>query len=410
MLSDPRERCDEADATGARDAAEHGAAHAAPARARCRDQRGRSGLWLAGVRRPVRAPAARRVARPGGGRHGRGPRDDLPPFDDGNGHGELSDAGYRLGAREPESVVTAVLDDTLPPDQIVEASFTTTESPPDTGFGVVCRQQDNDNYYRLGIGNDGTFAIIRVQDGTSAVLTGGGQWVRDRRLPETPGFFAVRGECRGPTLALYANNQHIVTVPDAVFDRPGKVGVFAETFGGPNATITVNHLSARTFPDRSRVTDATALTWEQLVRGRPRRGPMRLRADAHRRDPGRVVRDAVGSALFVSFPDAARAAREYDRLLDAVGVPASRCGSSQGAARNTGVRGPLPPPTPPPDATGVPPSIGRVACLDLGESTAVVWLNEPAGIIGVVQIGENPRGAWRDYGRDWPPFVYQPAP
>ena len=219
---------------------------------------------------------------------------DLPPFNDGNGHGEPAGTGYRIGAVEPESLVTAALDDTLPPDQIVEASFTTNDSPKDTGYGVVCRRRDNNNYYRLGVGNDGTFAIARVQDGTSTVLTGGGKWVRDRRLINEPGTFTVRGECRGPTLRLFVDNQPIIQIADAAFDRPGGVGVFVETFALPNATITVNRLSARGFVDRSRVTDATAIQWDGVLRGAISHEPLRsARAEASGRHPGRVVRDEM---------------------------------------------------------------------------------------------------------------------
>ena len=235
------------------------------------------------------------------------PARDMPPFNDGNGHGEPSATSYRIGAVEPESVVTEALHDTLPPDQIVEASFTTDGSPKDIGYGVVCRRQDNNNYYRLGVGNDGTFAIARVQDDRSTVLTGGGKWVRDRRLIAAPGTFTVRGECRGPTLRLFVDNQPISQVADPVFDRPGSVGVFVETFALPNATITVNRLSARGFVDRSRVTDATALQWDAVLRAQAATNrcallePKRLGAI---RDASFVTR--CGTTLLVQLPAAQR--------------------------------------------------------------------------------------------------------
>ncbi len=233
---------------------------------------------------------------------------DLPPFNDGNGHGEPSGTSYLIGAAEPESLVTAALDDALPPDQIVEASFTTTDSPEDTGYGVVCRRQDNDNYYRLGVGNDGTFAIAKVQDGASTVLTGEGKWIRDRRLIKDTGTFIVRGECRGPTLRLFVDNQPIIQIADSTFDESGTVGVFVETFALPNATITVNRLSARGFVDRSRVTDATASQWDGLLRAEAVTNRCSLL------EPTRLgaIRDAsfvskCGTTLLIQLPDAATA-------------------------------------------------------------------------------------------------------
>ncbi len=91
---------------------------------------------------------------------------DLPTFDDGNGHGAVPASGnYQIGVRAIQSVATAVLPTRFPPDQIVTATFDTSGSPSDAGFGVVCRMQDDDNYYRLGVGNDGEYAIQRVKGG-----------------------------------------------------------------------------------------------------------------------------------------------------------------------------------------------------------------------------------------------------
>ncbi len=340
-----------------------------------------------------------------------GSASDIPAFNDGDGHGEPTGAGYRIGAVEPESVVTAALDETLPPDQIVEANFTTNDSPEDTGYGVVCRRQDNNNFYRLGVGNDGTFAIARVQNGQSTVLTGGGKWVRDRRLIDSPGTFTVRGECRGPTLSLFVDNQPIASVGDSVFDRSGSIGVFVETFTLPNATITVNRLSARGFVDRSQVTDATAAGWDGLLRAQSAASrcallePKRLGAI---QDPSFVTK--CGSTLFVQMPDAPSGSRQFERLLERAGTSLERTKQLPDCAKHTGVRGPLPPPTPPAGTTDPRPSIGEVACLDLGRATAVVWHNDAAGLIGVVRIAGGNRAAWRGYGRDWPPFAYSEKP
>jgi hypothetical protein len=256
--------------------------------------------------------------------------------------------------------------------------------------------RDNDNYYRLGVGNDGTFAIARVQDGTSTVLTGAGRWIRDRRLPETPGYFVVRGECRGPTLTLFANNEQIVSVQDSTFDRRGDVGAFVETFLEPNAEITVTGFSVRAFRDRSKVTDAAAADWDAFVRAQTadRRckllDPRRARSV---RDPLFVTR--CGNAVFVRLPGARTATREYDRLLDAAGTDLESVKQLPDCPERTGIRGPLP--------------TGEVACLDLDDRTAVVWRNDAAGVIGIARVRDDDQRAWRGYGPDWPPFGFDTA-
>jgi hypothetical protein len=51
-----------------------------------------------------------------------------------------------------------------------------------------------------------------------------------------------------------------------------------------------------------------------------------------------------------------------------------------------------------------------VACLDLEDSTAVLWSHEPSGVIGVTRVDRDDHAAWKGYGPDWPPFAYVEAP
>jgi hypothetical protein len=46
-----------------------------------------------------------------------------------------------------------------------------------------------------------------------------------------------------------------------------------------------------------------------------------------------------------------------------------------------------------------------VACLDLGDRTAVAWWDERSGLVGIVRVDDGDRGTWRTYGPGWPPFV-----
>jgi hypothetical protein len=327
---------------------------------------------------------------------------DLPLFDDGDGHAERSAGGeYQLGARQTEAVVGVTIPQTLPPDQLVEATFTTTGSPADTGFGVICRWQSNDEYYRLGIGNDGTYAIARVEHGQSTVLTGGGQWVRDRRLARTPGQFTVGSECRGSTLTLFANHEPIISVQDSTFDRPGRVGVFVETFTQPNATVTVNSLRALTFRDREQISDETAGHWDAFTakQGVDQRCELLDPARAHT-DPKALV-TRCGSALFVDYTDPPSAARAYAHLLKAAGTDLDLVKGLPRCRERTGIRGALPDPG---SATGAP--LGFVACLNLGDgSAAVAWLRAPSGTIGIARLRDDAHRAWKDYGPSWPPFL-----
>jgi hypothetical protein len=318
----------------------------------------------------------------------------LAEFDDGNGNAVADGArGYRLGLRQNESVVSSTLPGRLPADQVVEASFSSEGSPLDAAFGVVCRAESNDTYYRLGVGNDGTYAIARVQDGASTVLTGNGKWVRDRRLPTTPGFFLVRGECRGEDLTLVANSEVVATAKDTVLDGPGRAGVFVETFAEPNATVSVNHVAARAYPDRAAVRDDTIVPWDDFVRRQKVTTHCTLLDPDAARAPGtpRYV-TRCGPALYLSYSDPGAAMRAYHRILDATEADLEATPRLPNCRGRTGVTGPFPP-------------AGRVACLDLGDATAVIWFNEHASVVGVARVADDARAAWRGYGPDWPTFV-----
>jgi hypothetical protein len=101
--------------------------------------------------------------------------------------------------------------------------------------------------------------------------------------------------------------------------------------------------------------------------------------------------------LYASYPGSAPALRAYTRLLARTGVELAAAPRLPECRERTGVSGPLPP-------------AGRVACVDSGDATAVIWVDEPAGVVGVARIDDDARGAWRDYGPSWPRFVRSGSP
>lgn len=344
---------------------------------------------------------------------------DLPTFDDGNGHGEVPPGGaYQLGVRQGQSVVTATLDAKFPADQIVTAGFETTGSPPDAGFGVVCRMVDEDNYYRLGVANDGQYAIQRVKDGTSTVLTGepsrldpkDGSWTIDPELRDTPGPFTVRAECAGNTLTLFESNREVISTRDSTITGTN-VGVFVESFAEPDSTLKVQSLSVRAFRDHRTITEAASARWDGLLRAQ------NVAKTCALLDPvaaGIAARGATvtrcGSVLFIQPETPERGVRAYSHILDDSGATLDTVKGLPNCAKRTGVRGSLPPPTPPAGTTDSRATIGRVACLDLSGSTAVVWVHEPSGVVGVTRVKDRDRAAWKGYGSDWTPFAYEEQP
>jgi hypothetical protein len=336
---------------------------------------------------------------------------DLPTFDDGNGYGSVpAGAPYQLGARNVQSVVTAPLDEEFPADQVVTASFNSGAGPDDAGFGVICRMQDEQNYYRLGVGNDGYYAIQQVAAGKTTVLTGAGKWIKSDAIRASAGPFSVRAECIGETLTLFESNHEIATVNGATV-RSGKVGVFVETFYKPNATVQVDGLDVRSFRDRSQTSAASALQWEAFVRAQSVSNRCELLDPKRARVP-RATSFATrcGAVTFFQTVPETDGPRAFTRLLKQTGTSLDPVKQLPNCRKRTGIRGPLPPPTPPGATIDNRTRVGAVACLDLGDSTAVVWAQDADGILGVVRIKDTDRAAWKDYGPDWPPFAYVEKP
>jgi hypothetical protein len=336
-----------------------------------------------------------------------GPR-DLDTFDDGNGHGEVAGGLYQLGLRTGQAVVTATLPRAYPRDQIVTATFQTEGSPPDVGFGVVCRMQDEENYYRLGVSNDGQYAIQRVRAGETTVLTGG-KWQAHDAIRATPGPYAVRGECVGNTLTLFNGNTEIASTRDRSI-RGGHVGVFLESFAEPNSVIRVTTLTVRSFDDRTRVTEPAVDGWDDLMRRQHvSRTCTLLDPKGARTGKGALYASRCGPVTFVALRTPEDGTREYARILRDSGATLKTVADLPNCPKRAGVRGPLPSPTAA-TATTDPPRLGTVACLELDGATGVVWIHSLAGVIGVRRVATADRAAWKGYGPDWPAFALREEP
>ena len=189
---------------------------------------------------------------------------------------------------------------------------------------------DPDNYYRLGVANDGQYAIQRVKDGKSTVLTGepsvldakDGTWTRDDALRNTPG--PVHGPRRVRREPADAASTATASSPRRVTRRSP----------GPASGCSSSRSRSRTRPSRSRASrsgrSATgpgsrtrrSPRWDGLLRRAERledavrcsTPPTRVSTGAAR--PSRVV----GRCVFIRPTRPPRGARQYSHILDDSGA------------------------------------------------------------------------------------------
>jgi pectate lyase len=115
-------------------------------------------------------------------------------------------------------------------DVRIEVDATKVGGPDDNAFGVLCRYQDSDNFYKLYITSDGYAGILKEQKSSPTVISSA-----DGKLQPVKGINQgnltnhVRADCIGTTLTLYANGTQVATASDSTF-QGGDVGLVAAAY------------------------------------------------------------------------------------------------------------------------------------------------------------------------------------
>jgi len=116
-------------------------------------------------------------------------------------------------------------------DVRIEVDATKVGGPDDNAFGVICRYQDENNFYKFYLTSDGYAGIIKETDGNPTVISSA-----DGKMPPVKGINQgastnhLRADCIGDTFALYANGTQVATATDSSSFQGGDVGMVAATY------------------------------------------------------------------------------------------------------------------------------------------------------------------------------------
>jgi hypothetical protein len=110
------------------------------------------------------------------------------------------------------------------------------------GFGLVCRYQDDSNYYAFLVSSDGYYGILRVLYGGYTVLNGG-ELQYSESIYQGKSANHIRADCIGNQLTLYVNNVMLAQVQDDVFSE-GRIGLTASSFEEPGVAILFDNFLA----------------------------------------------------------------------------------------------------------------------------------------------------------------------
>lgn len=111
-------------------------------------------------------------------------------------------------------------------DVIVEVTTEQISGPDDNAYGVICRYQDEENFYLFLISGDGYYAIGKYQSGEDRVtyLTNDGQFAQSDEINQGAATNSIRVSCIGNELSLAVNGYPLLTVNDSDFSA-GDIGL-----------------------------------------------------------------------------------------------------------------------------------------------------------------------------------------
>ena len=129
-------------------------------------------------------------------------------------------------------------------DVVLEVDATLIGGQADNALGLICKHQDDENFYALMISSDGFFAIRKRYQGSELILLTGETFLpSDAILTEPESTNRLRAECIGGALRLYVNLIPVAEVFDADI-REGDVGLIASTFDASTTEILFENFAA----------------------------------------------------------------------------------------------------------------------------------------------------------------------
>jgi len=147
---------------------------------------------------------------------------------------DYSQGGYRIWVNDTQQEVWANpgLD---VQDAVIDVETTALDGPQDNDFGVICRYEDNQNFYVFEINSDG-YAIIGMYRAGEWLGLSSEKFLPSDAILQGNATNRMRAECAGSTLRLYVNDDLVAEADDSTF-RSGDVGLIAGTFDEPGTDI-----------------------------------------------------------------------------------------------------------------------------------------------------------------------------
>jgi hypothetical protein len=163
----------------------------------------------------------------------------LEQYEKSTGRAAVSDGEFSLQVFEPNYMQWSLVKSSFS-DTIIDVQAHKAAGPDDNFYGVICRYQDDNNFYFLGIASDGYYGIGSMINGERSLLSGD-DLQPTQAVQGGTSINHLHAVCSGTTLSLEVNGQMLQSVQDQNLVQ-GKAGVFAGDFADAGLQILFDNL------------------------------------------------------------------------------------------------------------------------------------------------------------------------
>lgn len=115
--------------------------------------------------------------------------------------------------------------------------------PEDNDFGLVCRFQNNQNFYMFLVSSDGYYGIAKLKNNQHSLI-GIEQLQYSQQIKKGQAAHKLRADCVGDTLRLFVDDQQLLEAHDSDFQN-GDVGVLAGAYSSAGVDILFDDFEVR---------------------------------------------------------------------------------------------------------------------------------------------------------------------
>ena len=117
----------------------------------------------------------------------------------------------------------------------VEVDAVKQSGPEINRFGLICRYQDELNFYFFIASSDGYYAVGKIKDDQLSLI-GMNEMLPSSAILAGSGLNHLRADCIDNQLTFFVNGQMVAQVSDSDF-ATGDVGILAGTFNDPGVDV-----------------------------------------------------------------------------------------------------------------------------------------------------------------------------